>query len=118
MHFYQASVLAILVEGHLRPEEMENMAHENNRLEENAPGPWFVDSSCIDCDLCRETAPAVFRREDAIGYSVVFKQPESPEEIQQAEEARLGCPAESIGNMALSEQRTGAAAVPAAKPRA
>jgi ferredoxin len=102
--------------GQLRPEEMENMANENDRLEANAPGPWFVDSSCIDCDLCRETAPAVFRREDAIGYSVVYKQPETPKEREQAEEARLGCPVEAIGNTAIIEQSTTDPAVQAAKP--
>jgi ferredoxin len=80
------------------------MANENDRLEANVPGPWFVDSSCIDCDLCRETAPATFRREDAIGYSVVYKQPENLDEIQLAEAARLGCPVEAIGNADLNKQ--------------
>ena len=38
-----------------------------------------MDNQCIDCDLCRETAPNNFTRwED--GGSYVKKQPESPEE--------------------------------------
>ena len=29
-----------------------------------ASGRYYVDSQCIDCDLCRETAPANFIRND------------------------------------------------------
>ena len=44
------------------------------------PGKFYVDDQCIDCDLCRETAPANFTRSDDGGYSYVFKQPTTPEE--------------------------------------
>lgn len=74
------------------------MADNKDRLPQNAPGRWYVDSNCIDCDLCRETAPAVFRRDDEGGSSIVFQQPETDEELRLAEEARNGCPVESIGN--------------------
>jgi ferredoxin len=74
------------------------MAAYKNRFEQNSPGRWYVDNECIDCDLCRETAPETFRRQDEIGYSVVFRQPQTPEELAQAEEARSGCPADAIGN--------------------
>ena len=57
-----------------------------------------MDASCIDCDMCRSTAPEFFRRDDNIGYSTVYRQPATAEEIKQAEAARLGCPTESIGN--------------------
>jgi ferredoxin len=73
------------------------MANRNDRLAENVPGAFYVDSSCIDCDKCRGEAPQFFRREDEIGFSIVYRQPITPEEINQAEEARLGCPTESIG---------------------
>jgi ferredoxin len=53
---------------------------------------------CIDCDLCRETAPANFRRSDDGGYSYVFKQPTTPEEEALCKEAMEGCPVEAIGN--------------------
>ena len=36
------------------------MANLEKRLPENVPGDFFVDSTCIDCDACRQIAPAVF----------------------------------------------------------
>ena len=74
------------------------MADKDSRLPQNAPGPWYVDSNCIDCDLCRETAPTVFRRDEDNGNSIVFHQPETAEEERLAEEAKEGCPVEAIGN--------------------
>jgi ferredoxin len=74
------------------------MAELGERLAENATGRYYVDASCIDCDLCRNTAPGFFRRNDEIGLTVVYQQPVSAEELSQAEEARDGCPSDSIGN--------------------
>ncbi len=34
------------------------MADVANKYPENAAGKFYVDEQCIDCDLCRETAPA------------------------------------------------------------
>ena len=64
---------------------------------ENVAGQFYVDSQCIDCDLCRETAPKNFVREEDEGYSYVFKQPENDEEREQCVEAMEGCPVEAIG---------------------
>ena len=36
------------------------MANPRKRVPENAPGDFFVDSTCIDCDTCRQIAPRVF----------------------------------------------------------
>ena len=33
------------------------MADRDDKLPENVDGPFYVDSNCIDCDLCRENAP-------------------------------------------------------------
>ena len=77
---------------------MAGMANPQHRTPENVPGPYYVDDTCIDCDLCRETAPEFFRRHDDGGYSVVYRQPITPDEIARAEEARQGCPTETIGN--------------------
>ena len=74
------------------------MATSTDRLPQNVLGRFYVDSSCIDCDLCRSVAPAFFRREDETGYSVVYRQPVTPEETALAEEARAGCPVDAIGN--------------------
>ena len=74
------------------------MATYKNRVPENAPGRYYNDDTCIDCDMCRDTAPQVFVRDDAGGFTYVYRQPVTPEEIALAEEARLGCPTETIGN--------------------
>ena len=74
------------------------MASTIERLPQNIVGRYYVDSSCIDCDLCRTIAPAFFTRDDEIGFSIVYRQPVTPEELALAEEAREGCPTESIGN--------------------
>lgn len=74
------------------------MATTTERLPQNIVGRYYVDSSCIDCDLCRDTAPAFFKRDDEIGFSIVHRQPVTPEELALAEEAREGCPTESIGH--------------------
>ncbi len=73
------------------------MADLENKYEDNKGGKFYVDNQCIDCDLCRETAPDCFTRNDDGGYSYVFKQPESPEEEAQCKEAMEGCPVEAIG---------------------
>src|SRR5260370_39346232 len=74
------------------------MADMANRYPENVVGKYYVDNQCIDCDLCRETAPNNFTRSDDGGYSYVFKQPETPEEEAQCREAMEGCPVEAIGD--------------------
>jgi ferredoxin len=67
-------------------------------VKENVPGSYYVDSSCIDCDVCRDTAPDNFRRSDANSYSFDYKQPLTEEERGASEEALLLCPVEAIGN--------------------
>ena len=74
------------------------MANHAERLPQNFPGRYYVDANCIDCDLCRATAPAVFARDDEIGFSIVQRQPLNAEETTLAEEALEGCPVEAIGN--------------------
>ena len=74
------------------------MADRNHKTPLNVPGPFYVDETCIDCDLCRETAPDNFTRNDDGGYSYVFKQPTTPEEEAQCKEAKEGCPVEAIGD--------------------
>ena len=74
------------------------MADKANKWETNVAGKFYVDQQCIDCDLCRETAPAFFARNDEGGYSFVQKQPEDDEGTAQCMEAIEGCPVEAIGN--------------------
>ncbi|MBL9202152.1 MAG: ferredoxin [Opitutaceae bacterium] len=74
------------------------MPNLSDRLPQNVPGRFYVDASCVDCDLCRSTAPEFFGRDDETGYSFVHRQPVTPAEIALAEEARGLCPTESIGS--------------------
>ena len=74
------------------------MADTANRYPENIAGAYYVDNQCIDCDLCRETAPNSFKRNDDGGYSFVYKQPDSVEDQKLAKEAMEGCPVEAIGS--------------------
>jgi len=73
-----------------------NVAQPALRLPANVPGPFFVDSTCIDCDACRQIAPTVFH--DSGDQSAVFHQPESDEELLQAQKALISCPTASIGD--------------------
>lgn len=75
------------------------MPNIEDRLPQNAPGRFYVDSSCIDCDMCRGIAPDFFRRDDDIGQTIVFRQPVTDTDIQLCLEALVSCPTESIGQM-------------------
>jgi ferredoxin len=78
--------------------ELYFMADAANKYPENVPGKYYVDNQCIDCDLCRETAPDNFKRNDDGGYSLVYKQPANPDEEARCKEAKEGCPVEAIGD--------------------
>lgn len=74
------------------------MAEITDKLPENTRGKYYVDSQCIDCDVCRDTSPSNFTRDDNNGYSYVYKQPETAEEVELCEEALAACPVEAIGD--------------------
>ena len=74
------------------------MAFIEDKLPDNVPGKFYVDRQCIDCDVCRDTSPANFTRNDENGYSYVYKQPSTPEEFGLCEEALMACPVEAIGD--------------------
>ena len=74
------------------------MANRNSRLPQNVDGPFYITSDCIDCDMCRELAASTFKRNDEIGYTVVYQQPRSEEDHRQAFEAMRSCPVEAIGD--------------------
>lgn len=73
------------------------MATFTSKVAESVTGKFYVDSQCIDCDLCRQTAPDNFDRSDN-GYSFVKKQPVSPEEETLCQQALSECPVEAIGS--------------------
>ena len=71
------------------------MANLKRSFPENVAGNFFVDDTCIDCDLCRQIAPAVFRDEG--DHSAVYRQPETLEEVRRSAMAIVACPTGSIG---------------------
>jgi glyoxylase-like metal-dependent hydrolase (beta-lactamase superfamily II)/ferredoxin len=87
------------------------MANTARRLAENVPGDFYVDSTCIDCDACRQIAPTVFR--DHGDQSSVFHQPETEEETRLALMSLVACPTASIGTTRRYDARLGVDAFPA-----
>jgi glyoxylase-like metal-dependent hydrolase (beta-lactamase superfamily II)/ferredoxin len=73
------------------------MANPRKRVPENVPGDFFVDSTCIDCDACRQIAPSVFG--EGAETSFVKSQPTSSTQRRQALQALLACPTGSIGSL-------------------
>jgi glyoxylase-like metal-dependent hydrolase (beta-lactamase superfamily II)/ferredoxin len=71
------------------------MADPKRAVPGSAPGAWFVDDSCMNCDASRQCAPTIFGERN--GQSVVLRQPTTPDEITQATRALLSCPTSSIG---------------------
>ena len=87
------------------------MANTARRLPENVAGDFYVDSTCIDCDACRQIAPTVFR--DHGDQSSVYHQPETLEETRQALMSLVACPTSSIGTTRRYDARIGVDAFPA-----
>ena len=69
------------------------MANPRKRVPENAPGDFFVDSTCIDCDTCRQIAPAVFGQASATSF--VKAQPSAGFDRRVALRALLPCAADA-----------------------
>lgn len=74
------------------------MADPNDKVADSVPGKWYVDTQCIDCDLCRTTAPNNFKQNPDEGFSFVYKQPDSEDEEKLCKDAMDECPVEAIGN--------------------
>ncbi len=77
------------------------MARLEDRHPAGAPGDWFVDDRCIDCDAARQVAPGLIARNRSDGVSVFTRQPETDEEIEMAWRAVMVCPTRSVGHVSL-----------------
>ena len=86
------------------------MANAAERLPDNAPGDFYVDRTCIDCDTCRRIAPEVF--EEGRGHSFVRAQPSDEAARRRALMALVACPTSSIGTVSRTNASAGAAAFP------
>ncbi|HTO85998.1 MAG TPA: MBL fold metallo-hydrolase [Thermoanaerobaculia bacterium] len=86
------------------------MANPAHRFPDNAPGDFYVDRTCIDCDACRRIAPAVFA--EARDHSFVQTQPASEAGRRRALMALVACPTGSIGTVSRQDVRPGLEAFP------
>ena len=80
------------------------MADRRNAVRENVEGAFFVDTTCIDCDTCRQLAPDTFGETGE--FSFVKAQPRDASQERAALHALVACPTGSIGTTG-----TGAASV-------
>lgn len=66
---------------------------------EDETGEYFVRDTCIDCDLCRQTAPLYFARKHVgnAGTTYVQRQPLTLSEQRSCRDALEACPVEAIG---------------------
>jgi ferredoxin len=61
----------------------------------NVEGKYYVDTTCVHCDLCHEIAPEHFTvGKDGEGF--VFKQPSSQGEERNCHSAKSSCPVGAI----------------------
>jgi glyoxylase-like metal-dependent hydrolase (beta-lactamase superfamily II)/ferredoxin len=81
-----------------------SMANLNKRVPEDMVGDFFVDTTCIDCDTCRQLAPEVFA--EAAETAFVHAQPETVEQRRRALRALVSCPTGSIGCHAADDPKS------------
>jgi len=86
------------------------MAQLALKIDANVGDDFYVDSTCIDCDACRQIAPAVFH--DIGDQSAVFHQPETDEELLAAQKALIACPTASIGSAVKHDMKRALASYP------
>ena len=87
------------------------MAALAKSLPGNAPGAFFVDATCIDCDTCNWLAPEVFD-DGGDGHSRVHRQPADAAARLRAEMALLACPVGAIGTRQKHDLAAARAAFP------
>ena len=78
------------------------MTPESKKNPQNVPGKYYVTEDCVACEACQYVAPNNFRYDDQL-LSFVFKQPDTPAEVEQCEKAVEGCPMEAVRNDGNSE---------------
>lgn len=67
-----------------------------HRRPENAPGPYYVNDSCISCGACWRLAPALLRSHPVHTFAFFGRQPETEAEKELAEAAVNLCPVGAI----------------------
>lgn len=88
------------------------MTRFQNGYTQGVPGIFSVDTTCIDCDLCRQIAPDVFKRRmhGMEGMSYAARQPKTALELRKAEEALDSCPVGAIQREGVPQRAVAEAA--------
>lgn len=73
------------------------MANLKDKLSNNVPGRYYVDSQCIQCGNCVMVASENFWIEGD-EMARVIKQPENEDEESRCKDAKEICPVEAIGD--------------------
>ena len=87
------------------------MARARDAIPANTSGDFFVDGSCIDCDLCRQLVPGVFARCEGAAQSFVIRQPTAAE-AHRVLMALVACPTASIGSRRKHDTHAAARSFP------
>lgn len=82
------------------------MADLSRKHPKNAPGPWFVDLTCIACDTCTDISPEIFWRggvEEGVGAGEgadrrAYVRAYRPEDADLFRAALESCPVEAVGD--------------------
>jgi ferredoxin len=74
------------------------MADKASKHPQNAPGAWYVDTTCTMCRTCLEEAPNLLKANEDETAVYFFKQPEGDAETAAAQRAMEVCPTLAIGN--------------------
>lgn len=74
------------------------MADKNDKVAGAIPGKYYVDRSCVPCNLCIDEAPSVMALSPDEDHALFTKQPSNAEEEAQAQAAMAICPSEAIGD--------------------
>lgn len=73
------------------------MAELTLRTELNVPGKYYVDSTCVHCELCHQIAGDYFGANEA-HEGFVKCQPSRNDEEALCQEAKSHCPVGAIGD--------------------
>ncbi|HAL55017.1 MAG TPA: ferredoxin [Bacteroidetes bacterium] len=72
------------------------MAMPGTRLEENAPGRYYVTSDCNGCGICFSYAVLSFMYSNDSSYYYIYQQPADEREEQDIRKAMEVCPMNCI----------------------
>jgi ferredoxin len=74
------------------------MADKENKVPDNIPGSFYVDTSCIACGICIAEAPDTFKYNEDESLAYVYAQPANEEHTASAKQALNHCTADAIGD--------------------